>query len=150
MYKKLLVPVDGSAASKRGLTEAVRLAKALNASLRLVHVVNEFVMDSAYAPVLYHKELIDLLREQGARTLKEARDWTVAQGLTPETELIETIGGRAADAIVDQAKRTSADLIVMGTHGRRGVRRMVMGSDAEIVLRTSPAPVLMVRAADDT
>ena len=149
MYKTILVPVDGSAASKRGLSEACRLAKTLDATLSPVHVVNEFVMDAAYAPAMNHQALIDALRENGARTLKEAESAAAAQGLKPETHLIETIGGRAADAIIERAKQTSADLIVMGTHGRRGMRRLVMGSDAELVLRTSPVPVLMVREPDE-
>jgi nucleotide-binding universal stress UspA family protein len=148
MYKKILVPVDGSPASARGLIEAVKLAKGLNAAIRLVHIVNEFVMDTAYAPALYHERLIESLREAGRKVLQDAEASVVAQGLKPETQLLETIGGRAADAIVEEAKRQGADLIVMGTHGRRGVRRLVMGSDAEIVLRNSPVPVLLVRAGE--
>jgi nucleotide-binding universal stress UspA family protein len=62
------------------------------------------------------------------------------------TVLVETLAGPAADAIVAEAKKWKADLIVMGTHGRRGVRRLVMGSDAEQVLRETPVPVLLVRA----
>lgn len=148
MYKKILVPVDGSDASRRGLAEAVKLARGMNASIRLVHVVNEMVMDTAYAPTLYNEQFIASLREIGRNTLKEAEAQVTAQGLKPECELVETIGGRAADAIVEQVKQSSADLIVMGTHGRRGVRRLVMGSDAELVLRESPVPVLMVRSPE--
>jgi nucleotide-binding universal stress UspA family protein len=148
MYKKILVPVDGSPTAARGLAEAVKLAKGLNAAIRLVHVVNEFVMDTAYAPALYHERLIESLREAGRKTLQDAEASAVAQGLKPETQILETIGGRAADSILEEAKRQGADLIVMGTHGRRGMRRLVMGSDAEIVLRSSPVPVLLVRAGE--
>jgi nucleotide-binding universal stress UspA family protein len=59
----------------------------------------------------------------------------------------ETVGGAAADAIVREAKKQRADLIVLGTHGRRGMRRMVMGSDAEEVVRTARVPVLLVKGA---
>jgi nucleotide-binding universal stress UspA family protein len=62
-----------------------------------------------------------------------------------EQKLVETLGGRVADEIVKQAKEWLADLIVMGTHGRRGLERLAMGSDAELVLRLSPVPVLLVR-----
>ena len=148
MYKKILVPVDGSPASARGLLEAVKLAKGLNAAIRLVHIVNEFVMDTALAPALYNEGLIESLREVGRKTLQDAEAFVVAQGLKPETQLLETIGGRVADSVVEEAKRQGADLIVMGTHGRRGVRRLVMGSDAELVLRGSPTPVLLVRAGE--
>ncbi len=81
------------------------------------------------------------------------QDWhkTVAaaekEGIRAKTLLRETLGGPAADSIVRDARRQRADLIVLGTHGRRGLRRMVLGSDAEAVVRTSPVPVLLVRSA---
>lgn len=64
--------------------------------------------------------------------------------------LHETFAGRLSDFVVEQAHIWKADLIVIGTHGRRGVRRLLLGSDAEQVLRTSPVPVLLVRGADET
>ena len=64
----------------------------------------------------------------------------------PETKLVEDFSGRVANAIVDQAKRWRADVIVMGTHGRRGLNRVFLGSDAELVARYSPVPVLLVPA----
>ena len=66
--------------------------------------------------------------------------------LSCSTALLETMTGPAADLIVRQAKKWHADLIVIGTHGRRGVRRIVMGSDAEQIVRTSPVPVMLVRS----
>jgi nucleotide-binding universal stress UspA family protein len=63
-----------------------------------------------------------------------------------KTLMRETLGGPAAYTIVRDARRQRADLIVLGTHGRRGLRRLVLGSDAEAVVRTSPVPVLLVRA----
>lgn len=150
MYKKILVPVDGSPTSQRGLAEAIKLAKALNASLCLVHVVDEFVMTVAYSPIPYEPNFNEALRRLGASTLKSAEEAVIAQGLKPEVELIEMIGGRAADKIVEHAQRSGADLIVMGTHGRRGIRRLAMGSDAELVLRSAPVPVLLVRAPGES
>src|SRR5690606_29831265 len=111
------VPVDGSAASNRGLAEALKLAQAVGAQVRIVHAVNELIMDSGYAAVTYHDDVIQSLRETGRKTLEQARDAAQAQGLKVETELVETLGGRAADVIIDQVKQWSADLIVMGTHG---------------------------------
>ena len=149
MYKKILVPVDGSTTSLRGLNEAIKLAKSSGATLRLVHIVNELVIDSGYATggPLYYGEIIDGLREGGKRILGDAERVTREQGVKYESELVETIGGRAADVIVNQATQWPADLIVMGTHGRRGIRRLALGSDAEMVLRHAPVPVLMVREA---
>ena len=60
--------------------------------------------------------------------------------------MLEHFGGQAASLIVEDAKKWKADLIVLGTHGRRGIRRLVMGSDAEEIVRTSPVPVLLVRS----
>lgn len=65
--------------------------------------------------------------------------------LEPQSVLLESIGARAADLIVDQAREWQVDLIVMGTHGRRGLRRLALGSDAELVVRSASVPVLLIR-----
>jgi nucleotide-binding universal stress UspA family protein len=145
MYNRILVPVDGSAASRKGLHQAIKLAKSTGAKMKLVHVVNELLMDGGYVPSLYSEPVIRSLREAGQAVLRASVDEAGGQAITPESELVEIVGGCAADVIVDQAKQFSADLIVMGTHGRRGLQRLAMGSDAEMVLRRSPVPVLMVR-----
>jgi nucleotide-binding universal stress UspA family protein len=148
MYKKLLVPVDGSPPAQRGLVEALRLAKQLQASVRILHVVNEFVPDTTIGVAPYYEEWVKALREGGRKVLAEAEKLAKDQGVTAEGVLTETLGGRAADAIIEQTKQWSADLIVMGTHGRRGLKRIVLGSDAELVVRTAPVPVLLVREPD--
>ena len=141
-YKRILVPVDGSAVSHRGLKEAIKLARAGDGRLRLFHVVAEYAayanndVASDIAPVL------DVLRKQGERTLAKVK--ARARGVRFESGLAENPGSRISDTIVDEAKRWRADLIVMGTHARRGVKRMLLGSDAELVIRYSPVPVLLV------
>jgi nucleotide-binding universal stress UspA family protein len=144
MYKKILVPVDGSAPSMLGLHEAIKLAKSQGAQLQLVHVVNELVMTAAETP-LYLTTVVESLREAGKAVLAKAERAVREQALEPSTVLLESIGGRAADHIIEQAKQWKADLIVLGTHGRRGLKRVVMGSDAELVVRLAPVPVLLVR-----
>lgn len=144
MYKRILVPVDGSTTSKRGLEEAIRLAKAGGGSIRLVHVVDELVMVDPEVPV-YYQAMIESLRESGKATLAKSEAAVKAQGVPVEALLLETMGMRAADLIVEQAKDWPADLIVMGTHGRRGLRRVVLGSDAELVIRQTTVPVLLLR-----
>jgi nucleotide-binding universal stress UspA family protein len=145
MYRKILVAVDGSAPSLRGLTEAIGLAKALGSELRLVHVVNEFI-DGVYGPgAMYYDHVLAALREAGAGVLQKAVGIVRKEGLEPEHKLIEIVGGRIADQIVKDATDWRADLIVLGTHGRRGLKRLALGSDAELVLRRSPVPVLLVR-----
>jgi nucleotide-binding universal stress UspA family protein len=146
MYDKILVPVDGSETSARGLNEAIAIAKNQASRIRLVHIVNEFVLDYAYSGDLYATtNVIESLRKSGQIILGHAETAVKRQGLKPECVLLESIGGPAADLILAQAKEWPADLIVMGTHGRRGLARLTMGSDAEEVVRTATVPVLLVR-----
>ena len=67
-------------------------------------------------------------------------------GITVDTQLVEAFGGRAGEHILQAAQEWPADIIVCGTHGRRGLRRIVLGSDAEYLVRRSPVPILLVRA----
>jgi len=145
MYGKILVPVDGSETSMKGLTEAIKIAESQAAAVCLVHIVNEFIFDYSYSPAAYAGNLIEALRERGKAILADTAALVRKHGLEPVTVLLESIGGPAADLIVAQAAEFHADLIVMGTHGRRGFRRLALGSDAEQVVRMSPVPVLLVR-----
>jgi nucleotide-binding universal stress UspA family protein len=145
MYGKILVPVDGSETSTRGLNEAIKIAKTHGSQLRLVHIVNEFILDCTYAPGLYATNLIETLVKDGREVLNAAETAAKREGVSSEGVLIESIGGVAADLILTQAKQFHADLIVMGTHGRRGLARLAMGSDAEQVVRSSTVPVMLVR-----
>jgi nucleotide-binding universal stress UspA family protein len=145
MYGKILVPVDGSETSLNGLNEAIKIAKGQGGGIRLVHIVNEFIFDYSYSPAAYAVNVVDSLRERGKAILAESVALVRKQGLEPETVLLESIGGPAADLIVAQAGDYHAELIVMGTHGRRGIRRLAMGSDAEQVVRLATVPVLLVR-----
>jgi nucleotide-binding universal stress UspA family protein len=147
MYKKILVPIDGSETSTRGLSEAIEIAKGGGGQLCLVHVVNELILDYSYGARDYGSSVVDSLREVGNAILKQAEETVRKSGLSVQSVLLECVGGPAADSIVKQASEWHADLIVMGTHGRRGIRRFAMGSDAESVVRESPVPVLLVRQA---
>lgn len=146
MYKKILVPVDGSETSNQGLKEAIRIAKQVGSHIRLLHIVSEFIFDSGYVPPAYVTDLLASMRERGKVILAESEELVSREKkVAHDTLLLESIGGSAADAIVQQAKEWQADLIVMGTHGRRGIRRMALGSDAEQVVRGVQIPVLLVR-----
>lgn len=147
MYKRILVPIDGSPTSNLGLDEAIRLAKDQGAKLRLFHLVNEYVaVSGAEGTAWYAGDLIEALRQAGKKIIEKAEALARRNGLAPESVMLESFGGRAADFIVRQANDWKADLIVLGTHGRRGVKRLVMGSDAEQVVRTTRVPVLLVRS----
>jgi len=147
MYRKILVPIDGSPASNLGLNEAIKLAKDQGAKLRLFHLVDEYVAVSSMDGVtLDTGDLLEALRQTGRKIVAKAVAQARRSGLAPDSVMLESFGGRAAEFIVQQAKTWKADLIVLGTHGRRGVKRLVMGSDAEQVIRTTPVPVLLVRS----
>lgn len=150
MYQRILVPVDGSPTSNRGLDEAVRLARLTGASLRLLHVVDELsvALGNAAAFSGTAPETFALLREGGEKILADGRARVEAAGLPVDTVIDDTLRGRISELVAKQAADWPADLIVIGTHGRRGVGRLLMGSDAEQVLRLAPVPVLVVRAAE--
>lgn len=150
MFKRILVPIDGSDTGNLGLDAAVRLAGENQAQLRVVHVVNEAMILSTYEGDLYTGELINALRESGRAILQDAQRQLANQGLTFDTMLLEGHGAHAGEVIVNEAKAWQADLIVLGTHGRRGLRRVVLGSDAEHVVRTTPVPVLLIRSQTET
>jgi nucleotide-binding universal stress UspA family protein len=145
MYSRILVPVDGSDTAKRGLEEAILLAKALDSSLRLVHVVDDSALAMNPEAGIAAAPLVEDFAENGREILEEARVQASQQGAQVEVVLHENFTGRVANVIVEEAKTWGAELIVMGTHGRRGIRHAVLGSDAEAVVRASICPVLLVR-----
>jgi nucleotide-binding universal stress UspA family protein len=145
MYQKILAPIDGSATADRGLAEAMKLASDQKATIRLIHVVNELMVMASYEGTIYSGELITALRESGEKILEKGRQQVAAAGIAVESELLQAHGGQAGEAIVHDAEQCHADIIVLGTHGRRGLSRVVMGSDAEQVVRLAKIPVLLVR-----
>ena len=145
MYKKILVPIDGSTSSKLGLDEAIRLAKHHKARVRLIHVVDVFIVTPTLESGPYVDDIQKSFREDGRRLLEKAEALVRKHGITVDSVMSEIVGAHAAEIIVEQARKWRADIVVIGTHGRRGVLRLVMGSDAEEVVRTSPVPVLLVR-----
>ena len=146
LYRRILVPVDGSATSTRGLREALRVARAARAQLWLLHVLDEFFAFSDPEAARYSDVLIASLRKRGERVLARAGALTRSKGVKAHILMPEIVGGTAAAEIVRHARKVHADLIVLGTHGRRGLKRLALGSDAEQVVRSSPVPVLLVRA----
>ncbi|MGE5617130.1 MAG: universal stress protein [Bacillota bacterium] len=145
-YRRILVPVDGSATGARGLAEALKLAKGARSRLRLVHVVDEAGVFAGETMPVDVTPILQSLVKSGRATLAAAERRVKKAGVAVETALYESVLGSAADTILRDARKWRADLIVMGTHGRRGLRRLVLGSDAEQVVRGTPVPVMLVRA----
>jgi nucleotide-binding universal stress UspA family protein len=148
MYRRILVPVDGSATSMQGLREAVRLAADQSARLHVLNVVDELILAQSLDAFGMSNtgDLIEGLREAGRKALAEATALTRRHGVKADIRMLDSRTLRVCDVIVGEAKKWRADLIVMGTHGKRGLTRMLLGSDAEGVLRNTPVPVLLVRA----
>lgn len=145
MYTRILVGVDGSMPSVLALDEAIKLAKEQGSKLRIVHVVDEGLVISPNVPSANLGETEPARLEEGRSILDSAADRARKAGIEAETVLLEEMTHQPGRLLVDQAVEWSADLIVCGTHGRRGVRRLLLGSDSEWVVRHTPVPVLLVR-----
>jgi len=152
MFKTILVALDGSATSNAGLRSALELAGDQQARLVGLHVIDDASMavnlEGGYLPASYIDTLYDSLRKSGQAILVKAQALARAAGVEMAPILIESRGQTVAHAILQQARKTKADVIVIGTHGRRGVARILMGSDAEQVLREARVPVLVVRSPE--
>lgn len=147
MYSNILVALDGSDTSSRALDAALNLASETGARLTPVYVVDFLV--PAYDTYGYDPSiLIDAFREEGLRVTEDAAKRMKAHDVagTPQISNVAPAGEDIPQRIVGLANEIAADLIVMGTHGRRGFRRLVLGSVAERVLRHATCPVLMIPA----
>src|SRR5215469_7012644 len=141
MYANILLSTDGSDLAKKGVKHGIALAKALNAKLTVVTVTE--------SPMLYLHREEDLVREEATRkefagkVLDEARAMAEQTGIS--AELLHVPDGHPATAILETAKSGGCDLIVMASHGRRGLRKLVLGSQTSEVLADGSVPVLVVR-----
>jgi nucleotide-binding universal stress UspA family protein len=149
MYKRIAVAVDGSDTSTAALNEAIKLAKVMGSTLLLLHVCEEI-------PVVWNMEgmttfpLEDVrqaLIESGRNLLQKDKARVAESGIDAETKLVEDYQGRIGAAISKEAEQWLADLLVVGTHGRKGLSHLLLGSVAEGVTRSAGMPVLLVRGA---
>ncbi|MFT3717267.1 universal stress protein [Pseudorhodoferax sp.] len=146
MYKTLLVPLDGSATAQLALDEAAALARLSGARVHLLHIVDAMEHITGFEPPAVHiGDIRPRFLKAGRELLDRAAQALQAQGIASETTLVESAGERVSELIAAHAARIGADLVVLGTHGRRGVERLLIGSDAEQLARIAPVPVLLVR-----
>jgi nucleotide-binding universal stress UspA family protein len=149
MYKHILAAVDGSNTSNFALQESIKLAKEQHAALRLIHVVDDtppyMTMDTVYALADFQKAL----REAGQKVLATCAATARQAGVEVDTKFLalQAQPKRICDAIVEEAKRWPADIIVVGTHGRHGFNHLLLGSVAEGVIRLAASPVLVIRGS---
>ena len=145
VFNKILVPIDGSHTSNKALDHALRIAQESKAQVRLVHCIDELSLLNSHE---YAGELFQLARSSGERILQEALTAAKGMGVPTDTRLIDRVGQRLGESVADAAGDFGADLVVIGTHGRRGIGRVLLGSGSEQIMRMSPVPVLMVRGFD--
>jgi|KBSSwiStaDraftv2_1062776.scaffolds.fasta_scaffold111744_2 nucleotide-binding universal stress UspA family protein len=146
MYAHILVPIDGSSVAERGLDEAIALARQLGSTLHVLNVVDARLLIAAMSTYAPSEQLVEDWRIAGEKLVPEAVKRARSQGVTARGRVSCDSSLQVYQAILQEARDSCADLIVMGTHGRRGLTRLTLGSDAEFVLRESPVPVLLVRA----
>ncbi|CAN7795376.1 universal stress protein [Caballeronia sp. LjRoot34] len=145
MYKRILVPIDGSETSMCALDTALKLAHEHDAELRPLYVVDAPPMmysEAAFDPTPMHEAFV----KEGTHVLADAVAKMQREGVKGSTQVLEAepVGDDIAQQISHAVRDSDADLVVMGTHGRRGWRRLVLGSVAERFLRISTRPVLLV------
>ncbi|MCA7951487.1 universal stress protein [Burkholderia seminalis] len=148
MYTTIMVATDGSPTANQALDAGLRMAKVCGARLFAVFVVDKSALLACRGRI-EPEALLDEIRRHGAAILRDA-DRTIARAaVNGETDLVETdFGQDVAERLQRYVVDHSIDLAVVGTHGRRGVRRLVLGSVAERFLRASRCPVLLVRGED--
>lgn len=144
MYKRILIPFDGSDTSTKALVAALQLAREGDGRVRIVHAFDELVFLTGYE---YSNQAFEAARDAAREVLDKAMEIARSSGVPADCKLIETPGVRLADVVAEEARSWEADLVVVGTHGRRGVGRVLLGSGAEQIIRLAPVPVLAVRAA---
>ena len=142
LYKKILIATDGSDYTKNSVEYGIDLAKSTEAKLHAVYVVDtaafaSIPMDAAW------ESMYELLRQEGEEATKYVSDKAWEEGLEVERVTIE---GHPADEIIKYAEKNDISLIIMGTLGKSGLDRFLLGSVAEKVVRNSKIPVLVVRA----
>lgn len=146
MYKHILVPVNSSATSERALQEAIKLAGG-EGLIRLIFVLEEIIPLGAEGFEHINSEALQkVARKEAEKMLAEAAEKVQQSGAAVEIALLDDLGQGVVDAINNEAQNCSADLIVIGTHGRTGLSRLLLGSVAEGVVRESSIPVLLIRA----
>ncbi|WP_255170856.1 universal stress protein [Natrononativus amylolyticus] len=144
MYDCILVPTDGSAEGERAVETAIELARVHDATIRAVYVVNAASYGGLPMETTWDG-ISDALREEGEAAVRRVEE------IAPPDVVVETavLEGSPSRTIIEQASADRCDLVVMGTHGRGGIDRLLLGSVAERVVRGSPVPVLTVKVGDD-
>jgi len=148
MYKRILVAIDDSFMTQRVLAEATALAKAHGAALCIAHAIDETILAHSNVESLAPTPIGEVeshLRQAAGAFLEKAAESVRAQGITPELKVVDSEKKHVSEILADTAEAWQADLLILGTHGRRGLERLFVGSVAERVVRRATCSVLLVR-----
>lgn len=146
MFKRILVPVDGSDTSNKALVAGLQLARESGGRVRVLHALDEMMYLTGYE---YGADVLRIAREQASKVVNDALEIARASGVPCDSRLVESAGQRLGDLVAKETQAWEADLVVVGTHGRRGLSRALLGSGAEQVIRMAPVPVLTIRGSDE-
>jgi len=151
MYQRILVPVDGSEGARHALDEALKLARLSGAQLQAVYVLQHptQVVDVA-AGFVEQVQTRDTSSQTATAVLAEAREQMAALGVTGTVRAVDAYGENLAAVLMRAIDEFDADLVVMYSHGRSGIRRLFAGSVAESLLHDSTVPLLLLRDGADT
>ncbi|MDR2219247.1 MAG: universal stress protein [Methylobacillus sp.] len=138
MYKHILASTDGSDLAQKGVDQAITISKAMGSKLTIITVTEPYPLQSAATPESWG----DAQKEHADAALKRATDAAAKAGVDIE---IAQVAGAPAEVIVHASKSLNCDLIVMASHGRRGVKRLLLGSQTAEVVAHSETPVMVVR-----
>ncbi len=154
MYRRILVPLDGSTLAEAALPHATALATRFQASLTLLEVATSITVASAVDPLAASGAEAALVVEAAEATEQAAKEYLAGVAARPDLKdlqvQVEVVPGVPAREIVRRAKAGDVDLIVMSTHGRSGLGRLVFGSVADEVLRETGLPILLIRPKDQS
>lgn len=144
MFKHILVPVDGSETSLQAVSKAAELAKAFNSEVTAVYVLDPYPFTGVGADFAYGQaQYLSAATAEANKALEDVTERMKDTGVTVKTLVGE--GHAIHEGIVRVGENVGADLIVMGSHGRRGLEKLVLGSVAQRVLQAAKVPVLVVR-----
>jgi nucleotide-binding universal stress UspA family protein len=145
MYDRILVPTDGSEEVERAISYAIDLAAEQGATIHAVYVINTSTYGSLPMETSW-EGITDMFKDEGDRAIGRVEELAAETGVPVEGALLE---GTPSREIVRYAEKRDCDLVVIGTHGRGGIDRLLLGSVAERVVRTSPVPVLSIQVDDE-
>ncbi|KKG11490.1 universal stress protein [Methanosarcina sp. 2.H.A.1B.4] len=145
LYRKIMIATDGSESARKAADTAIELARLSGAKIYAVCVIDRSIYSSAPEDMEWEEAMYDRFRELGEEAVSYVEKTAKNAGLQVEPTLLE---GHPAEEIVNFAEKNGVDLIIVGSLGKSGIERFLIGSVSENVFRNAKGPVLVVRGRD--